>query len=128
VERVILPDSSILVDYLLQKTALLVERMFVYPERMRENLQLMQGLVFSGQILLDLTRKGVTREDAYQWVQRNAMRVWNREGDLKSLVLQDPDILQKMTPAEIETTFDLKHQLRWVDYVFQRVYGRTKTE
>jgi adenylosuccinate lyase len=126
VERVILPDSSILVDYLLQKTTNLVERMFVYPERMLENLQLMKGLVFSGQILLDLTRKGVTREEAYRWVQRNAMRVWNREGDLKSLVLQDPDILRKMTPAEIETTFDLKHQLRWVDYVFERVYGSKK--
>ena len=126
VERVILPDSSILVDYLLQKTTNLVERMFVYPERMLENLQLMKGLVFSGQILLDLTRKGVTREEAYRWVQRNAMRVWNREGDLKSLVLQDPDILRKMTPAEIGTTFDLKHQLRWVDYVFERVYGSKK--
>jgi adenylosuccinate lyase len=124
VERVILPDSTILLDYLLDKTTRLVERMFVYPERMLQNLQLMKGLVFSGQLLLDLARRGVTREEAYRWVQRNAMKVWGQAGDFKSLVLEDPDICKVLTRAEIENTFDLKHQLRHVEYIFQRVYGK----
>jgi adenylosuccinate lyase len=123
VERIILPDSTILLDYLLDKTARLVDRMFVYPEKMLENLNLMKGLVYSGQLLLDLAKKGITREEAYRWVQRNAMRVWNREGDFKQLVLEDADIRRTLTPAEIETTFDFRHQLRHVDYIFKRVYG-----
>ena len=122
VERVILPDSVILVDYLLAKTRNLVEKMFVYPQRMLENLNLMKGLIFSGQLLLDLTCKGVTREGAYQWVQRNAMRVWNDQGDFKSLVMQDEDILKHLSPPEIERAFDLNHQIRHVDYIFKRVY------
>ena len=124
VERVILPDSTILVDYLLAKTARLLERLLVYPERMLENLNLMKGLVFSGQILLDLTRKGVSREKAYRWVQRNAMRVWSEGTDFKSLVLQDEEILNYLSRSEIETSFDLDHQLRHVDAVFERVFGR----
>jgi adenylosuccinate lyase len=124
VERVILPDSTILLDYLLDKTTRLVERMFVYPERMLQNLHLMKGLVFSGQLLLELAGRGVSREEAYRWVQRNAMKVWGQEGDFKSLVLEDPDISKVLTRAEIENTFDLKHQLRHVDYVFHRVYGK----
>lgn len=123
VERVILPDSTILVDYLLHKVTNLIERMLVYRERMLENLNLMKGLVFSGQLLLDLTRQGVSREQAYQWVQRNAMRVWANEGDFKALVLADEDITRHLTTAEIERTFDLKHQLRHVDYIYRRVYG-----
>ena len=123
VERVILPDSTILVDYLLAKTTRLLERLLVYPERMLENLNLMKGLVFSGQLLLDLTHKGVSREQAYQWVQRNAMRVWSEGAQFKSLVLQDEEILQHLTRSEIETSFDLEHQLRHVDAVFERVFG-----
>jgi adenylosuccinate lyase len=123
VERIILPDSTILLDYLLDKTARLVDRMFVYPEKMLENLNLMKGLVYSGQLLLDLAKKGITREEAYRWVQRNAMRVWNREGDFKQLVLEDADIRRTLTTEEIETTFDFRHQLRHVDYIFRRVYG-----
>jgi adenylosuccinate lyase len=122
VERIILPDSVILVDYLLAKTKNLVEKMFVYPERMIENLNLMKGLIFSGQILLDLTYKGVTREDAYRWVQRNAMRVWNNEGDLRSLVMKDEDIVKHLSPSEIERAFDLNHQIRHVDTIFKRVF------
>jgi adenylosuccinate lyase len=122
VERIILPDSVILVDYMLAKTKSLIEKMFVYPQRMLENLNLMKGLIFSGQLLLDLTHKGVTREEAYRWVQRNAMRVWNDEGDFKSLVLEDGDILKHLSPAEIERAFDLKHQIRHVDYIYERVY------
>jgi adenylosuccinate lyase len=122
VERVILPDSAILVDYLLAKTTQLVEKMFVYPEKMLENLNLMKGLVFSGQLLLDLTKKGVSREEAYRWVQRNAMRVWANEGEFQSLVLADKDIAKHLSRPEIERTFDLKHQLRHVEYIYQRVY------
>ena len=123
VERVILPDSTILADYLLNKTTDLIERMFVYPKQMLENLNLMKGLVFSGQLLLDLTRKGASREEAYLWVQRNAMRVWEDEGDFKTFVLQDKDIAHYLTASEIEQSFDLKYQLRHVDYIFDRVYG-----
>lgn len=122
VERIILPDSVILVDYLLAKTKNLVEKMFVYPERMMENLNLMKGLIFSGQILLDLTTKGVAREDAYRWVQRNAMRVWNNEGDFRSLVMKDEDIVRYLSPTEIERAFSLNHQIRHVDTIFNRVF------
>jgi len=122
VERIILPDSVILVDYLLAKTKNLVEKMFVYPERMIENLNLMKGLIFSGQILLDLTYKGVAREDAYRWVQRNAMRVWNNEGDFRTWVMKDEDIVKHLSPSEIERAFDLNHQIRHVDTIFKRVF------
>ncbi|HVN83125.1 MAG TPA: adenylosuccinate lyase [Terriglobia bacterium] len=123
VERVILPDSTILVDYLLNKTSSLVGKMVVYPERMLENLNLMKGLVFSGQLLLELTQKEVSREEAYTWVQRNAMRVWANEGEFKALVLKDPDISRCLQPAEIDRIFDLKYQLRHVETIFRRVYG-----
>jgi adenylosuccinate lyase len=123
VERVILPDSTILVDYLLDKTTNLIENMRVYPKRMLENLGLMKGLTFSGQLLLDLLHKGITREQAYLWVQRNATRVWENEGDFESLVLRDEDITLHLTTAEIERIFDVNYQLRHVDYVFRRVYG-----
>ena len=119
----ILPDSTILVDYLLAKTSQLLDRLFVYPDRMLENLKLMKGLIFSGQLLLDLTRKGVSREQAYQWVQRNAMRVWSDGEEFKNLVLRDQEILHRMTIAEIETSFNLEHQLRHVDKIFKRVFG-----
>jgi len=121
-ERVILPDSTILVDYLLHKTTHLIEKLLVYPERMIENLNLMKGLVFSGQLLLDLTQKGASREQAYLWVQRNAMRVWKNEGDFKTLVLEDKEIGHYLTRSEIERAFDVTHQLRHVDTIYRRVY------
>jgi adenylosuccinate lyase len=111
-----------LVDYLLHKTTQLIEKLMVYPDRMMENLQLMKGLVFSGQLLLDLTQKGVSREQAYGWVQRNAMRVWKNDGDFKTLVLQDKDIGQYLTSSEIERAFDLEYQLRHVNTIYRRVY------
>jgi adenylosuccinate lyase len=123
VERVILPDSTILVDYLLDKTTSVIEHMRVYPKRMLEHLDLTKGLIFSGQLLLDLLQKGVEREQAYLWVQRNAMRVWENEGDFKTLVLRDKEITLHLTPADVERIFDVKHQLRHVDYIFKRVYG-----
>jgi len=127
VERVILPDSTILVDYLLDKTARLVETMFVYPERMRENLELLRGLIFSGQLLLDLVEKGAAREEAYRWVQRNAMQVWSRGAageDFRALVERDEEIRRYLTPRDIARAFSIERQLRYVDTVFRRVFGR----
>jgi len=123
VERVILPDSTILVDYLLEKTTKLVEMMFVYPERMIENLNQMKGLIYSGQLLLDLVNKGAAREDAYRWVQRNAMQVWETREDFKTLVERDPEIRQYLTPSEIVAVFDVERYLTHVDAMFARVFG-----
>jgi adenylosuccinate lyase len=125
VERVILPDSTILVDYMLDKTATLVEKMFVYPERMIENLNLMRGLIFSGQLLLDLADKGVSREDAYRWVQRNAMQVWQTREDFRALVERDPDIRKFLSPKEISAVFNVERYLKHVDDIFRRVFNRT---
>ncbi|HET7840794.1 MAG TPA: adenylosuccinate lyase [Terriglobia bacterium] len=123
VERVILPDSTILVDYLLAKTSNLVEKMFVYPQRMLENLDLMKGLIFSGQLLLELTEKGASREDAYRWVQRNAMQVWETREDFKTLVQRDADIRRFLKPSEIAEVFVVERYLKHVDEIFERVFG-----
>src|SRR5581483_8119217 len=123
VERVILPDSTILADYLLDKTINLVDKMVVYPDRMRRNLEMTKGLVFSGQLLLDLAAKGVLREEAYAWVQRNAMRAWENGEDFRKLVSSDPDISRVLAPREMDAAFDLKRQLRNVDAIFARVFG-----
>jgi adenylosuccinate lyase len=122
VERVILPDSIILVDHLLAKTTDLVAKLVVNPERMRRNLEMGGGLVFSGQLLLVLAAKGVLREQAYGWVQRNAMQAWEQEGNFRQLVEQDSDISGVLTLDEISGAFELKHQLRHVDYIFDRVF------
>ncbi len=124
VERVILPDSTILLDYMLNKTTNLVEKMFVYPERMQENLDLLKGLIFSGQLLLDLTDKGVSREEAYRWVQRNAMQVWQTREDFKSLVLRDPDISSRLSAKEVNAVFNTKRYLKHVDQIFRQVFGK----
>jgi len=124
VERVILPDSTILLDYLLAKTTKLVETMFVYPLRMRENLELLKGLIFSGQLLLDLVEKGVAREEAYSWVQRNAMQVWETREDFRSLAERDEDIRRHLTPDEIARVFNVERYLKHVDEIFRRVFGK----
>jgi len=124
VERVILSDSTILLDYLLAKTADLVEKMFVYPERMRENFDVLHGLIFSGQLLLDLVEKGVPREDAYHWVQRDAMQVWETREDYRSLVERDDDIRQYLKPSEIAEVFNVERYLTHVDEIFERVFGK----
>ena len=124
VERVILPDSTILLDYMLNKTASLVEKMFVYPDRMQENLDLLKGLVFSGQLLLDLTDKGVAREVAYRWVQRNAMQVWETREDFKSLVQRDPEISSRLSAKEIAAVFNTKRYLKHVNQIFRQVFVR----
>jgi adenylosuccinate lyase len=127
VERVILPDSTILADYLLNKTTNLLEKLLVYPERMVANLESTGGLVFSGQLLLDLVEEGVLREDAYRWVQRNAMRAWKEGLNFRELVLSDPDITGRVSRKKIERAFELRRQLRNVDKIFKRVFGSPRS-
>lgn len=121
-ERVVLPDSSIAVDYMLQKAIGLIEGLVVYPERMLENLAATRGLIFSGQLLLALTHKGVSREIAYEWVQRNAMRVWDEDEEFQSLIKSDEDIQSQLSAEEIDRVFSLEHYLRNVDAIFERVF------
>ncbi|HEX6907325.1 MAG TPA: adenylosuccinate lyase [Terriglobales bacterium] len=122
VERIILPDSTTLLDYMLAKTTSLVDTMFVYPERMLQNLESSGGLVFSGQLLLDLVEHGVSREEAYRMVQRHAMRAWQEGRNFRELVLKDKEITKRVPRAQIERAFDLKRQLRNVDKIFARVF------
>jgi adenylosuccinate lyase len=123
VERIIFPDSTILTDYLLDRTATLIERLIVYPERMKENLELTHGLIYSGELLLELVAKGVTRENAYRWVQRNAMRVWDEGGTFKEKVLSDADISSTLKAADVEKVFDSSRLLANVDRIFERVFA-----
>jgi adenylosuccinate lyase len=124
VERVILPDSTTLTDYLLAKTTNLVDMMFVYPERMQANLQSTRGLIFSGQLLLDLVEHGVSREDAYRLVQGHAMRAWTQGLDFRQLVLTDKQITDRVPRKQIEQAFDLQRQLKNVDKIFARVFAQ----
>jgi adenylosuccinate lyase len=123
VERVILPDSTILADYLLDKTTRLVENLLVYPDRMRRNLELTRGLVFSGQLLLDLSAAGMLREQAYRLVQSHAMRAWEEESDFRAAIESDPEIRAVMSPEQIAESFSLPRQLRNIDKIFARVFG-----
>jgi adenylosuccinate lyase len=122
VERIILPDSFIALDHMLRRFTRIVRGLVVHVDRMRENLNRSRGVVFSGSVLLELARKGISREEAYDWVQRNAMRSFEEARDFKALLLQDPDVSRVLTPAEIERTFDLDEQLRHVDRIFDRVF------
>ncbi|MFN7974131.1 MAG: adenylosuccinate lyase [Acidobacteriota bacterium] len=123
VERVILPDSAILADYMSYRLARIVKGLSVYPEAMKKNLDKMRGLVFSGQLLLALAEKGITREEAYLLVQENAMRVWDGDASFPDLVKRDPKIARLLSPAELEEVFSLDAQLRHVDAIFARVFG-----
>jgi adenylosuccinate lyase len=123
-ERIVLPDSSATLDYILVKTTSLLDTLVVYPENMLKNLNLTRGLVFSGQLLLALTQKGVSREDAYAWTQRNAMKVWDEGGEYKDLIMKDADISARLSTEEIVRVFDVKHYLRNVEKVFDRVFNR----
>jgi adenylosuccinate lyase len=124
VERVILPDSTILTDYLLDKTTKLVDQLLVYPERMRRNLDLTRGLVFSGQVLLDLAAGGMQREQAYRLVQSHAMRAWEEEGDFRAAIAGDAEIAAVLSAEKIAEAFSLDRQLRNVDKIFARVFGK----
>src|SRR6266516_529387 len=120
-ERVVLPDSSIAADYMLDKMASLIDGLIVYPDRMLENLRATRGLIFSGQLLLALTQAGASREDAYEWVQRNAMKAWDEGEDLKTLVSSDKEITALLSAGEIGRVFSLDTYLRNVDQIFARV-------
>src|SRR5829696_2084704 len=122
-ERIVLPDSSAALDYMLAKTTSLLDTLVVYPENMLKNLNITRGLVFSGQLMLALTQKGISREEAYAWTQRNAMKVWDEGGKYIELVKHDADISSHLSNEEIARVFDVKHYLRNVDKVFGRVFG-----
>ena len=123
VERIILPDSTILVDYMLSKMTALVSQMRVFPQRMLRNLDSTQGLVYSGQLLQDLVEKGMPRDDAYKAVQENAMAAWESESNFRERVANDPRITKFLTSKELDHVFDLQRQLRNVDKIFDRVFG-----
>jgi adenylosuccinate lyase len=122
VERVILPDSFIVLDHMLRRMTRIVAGMVVYPDRMLENLGRSRGVVFSGTVLLELARRGVSREQAYEWVQRNAMRAFHEQRDFKALLLADSELTSVLPPQEIEKAFDLDEQLKHVDHIFERVF------
>ena len=123
VERVIFPDSTILADYLLAKTTDLIDRLLVYPERMKKNLESTGGLIFSGQLLLDLAEAGMLREDAYRLVQSHAMRAWTEDLVFRDEVAKDEKITALLTPEKLAKTFDYTRQLGNVDAIFARVLG-----
>ncbi len=122
VERVILPDSFIVFDHMLRRFTRIVAGMVVHPQRMLENLGRSRGVVFSGTVLLELARRGVSREQAYDWVQRNAMRAFHEGRDFKALLLADADVMRVLPPADLERAFDLEGQLKHVDHIFDRVF------
>jgi adenylosuccinate lyase len=123
VERVIVPDSFIVLDHMIRRLTRIVRGMVVYPDRMRENLNRSRGVVFSGTVLLELAKAGVSREQAYDWVQRNAMRSFAEGRDFKALLLADADVTGALPAAGIERAFDLDEQLGHVDEIFERVFG-----
>ncbi len=128
VERVIGPDATILLHYMLVRFTNVVDNLMVYPENMMRNLNITGGLINSQRIMLALVDKGVTRENAYSYVQRNAMRVWGEGADYKELLNADPDISKLMTPDEIDAVFDLGYHLKHIDTIFDRVFGEPVVE
>jgi adenylosuccinate lyase len=125
VERVIAPDATILIDYMLNRFTSIVKNLLVYPDHMKANLEKMGGLIFSEAILLLLTRKGLSREEAYAVVQRNAMRVWEKGGDFKNYLSQDEAIQRLLTPDELEAAFDARAPLKHIDVIYRRVFGES---
>jgi adenylosuccinate lyase len=128
VERIILPDSTILIDYMLAKMTAVIADMRVFPERMMKNLNATQGLVFSGQLLQDLVEKGMPRDDAYKAVQENAMAAWETDTSFRDRVGNDPRITKFLDAKTLEHTFDLRRQLRYVDAIFARVFSEKPSE
>ncbi len=124
VERIILPDSTILLDYMLARFTGLVDKLIVYPANMERNMEISRGLFHSETVMLALVGKGLTREQAYKFVQRNAMMVWKQGGDFSDRLKGDPDIGQYLTAREIDGCFDIKHTIKKVDYIFKRVFGK----
>jgi adenylosuccinate lyase len=126
VERVIFPDSTILADYLLAKTTSLIDKLLVYPQRMLKNLESTGGLIFSGQLLLDLAAAGMSREDAYRLVQSHAMRAWKEDLVFRDLIAQDPEIKSRISSEKLNKSFELDRQLANVGTIFGRVLGVKK--
>jgi adenylosuccinate lyase len=124
VERVILPDATSVLCYMLRAMTKIISRMVVYPDRMLKNIELTRGLAYSGQLLLDLTRKGVLREDAYRWIQRCSMKVWDEDKDFVRVLQEDPDITRVLTREEIRSVVNPELQLRNVDAIFARVFEK----
>ena len=124
VERVIIPDSTILVDYMLARFTGIMKDLLVYPENMTANLNRMKGLIHSQRVLLALAEGGLSREDAYRLVQRNAMRVWEKGHDFKTLLLKDKDIRKVLGEREIKECFSIEYHTKNVDYIFRRVFGK----
>jgi adenylosuccinate lyase len=123
VERMIGPDATVTLDFALARLAGVIDKLVVYPENMQRNLDKLGGLVHSQRVLLALTQKGVSREDSYSYVQRNAMPVWRGEGDFLTLLKADADVSAKLSDAELEELFDLGYHLKQVDTIFTRVFG-----
>ena len=122
-ERVILPDATSVLCYMLRAMTRIIAKMVVYPERMLKNIELTRGLAYSGQLLLDLTRKGVLREEAYRWIQRCSMKVWDEDRDFLQVLQEDPDIAKVLSPAEIQSVVNPQLQLRNLDAIFSRVFN-----
>jgi adenylosuccinate lyase len=125
VERMIGPDATVTLDFALNRMAGVIDRLVVYPENMRKNLDRLGGLIHSQRVLIALTQKGVQREDAYRLVQRNAMAVWEGKGDFLSLLKADPEVAKALTPIELAALFDLDYHLAHVDTIFARVFGKS---
>jgi adenylosuccinate lyase len=123
VERMIGPDATVTLDFALNRLAGVIEKLVVYPKTMQANLYRLGGLIHSQRVLLALTQKGVSREDSYAWVQRNAMPVWRGEGDFLTLLKADKDVSKALSAAELEALFDLGYHTRHVDTIFRRVFG-----
>jgi adenylosuccinate lyase len=124
VERMICPDATITLDFALARLTGVIDKLLVYPENMRKNLDRLGGLIHSQRVLLALTQKGLSREDSYAFVQRNAMPVWRGEGDFLTLLKADPDVSKALSASELEELFDLGYHLKHVDTIFQRVFGQ----
>lgn len=124
VERVIMPDSTILIDYMLNRLINIIKDMVVYPDNMLRNLNLTHGLINSQRVLLELVRKGMDRDKAYRLVQKNAMSAWNKGAGFQELLLEDTEVMSQLSVAEVRSCFDIGYHLKHVDYIFERVFGQ----
>jgi adenylosuccinate lyase len=123
VERMIGPDATVTLDFALNRLTGVIDKLVVYPDTMIANMNKFRGLIHSQRVLLALTQKGVSREDSYRLVQRNAMKVWEQGADFLEELKADPDVAAALSPAEIETNFDLAYHTKHVDTIFARVFG-----
>jgi len=123
VERMIGPDATVTLDFALARLASIIDRLLVYPAAMQKNLDKLGGLIHSQRVLIALTQKGISRDEAYRLVQRSAMKVWGGEGDFLSLLKADKDVRAKLSDKELEANFNLDHHFKHVDTIFKRVFG-----